>query len=196
MAGLGSIAIAGAAAAHTMTIQLPDGTVEQIHYAGDVAPRISLRPAAPVAFDEAPFAAFDPSPIFARMEQISAAMDREMATLLRAAQSWTVAPNGAPDQPIAIDAGNLPPGAKAYSFSMTISPNGVCRQSMEITSQGPNAKPQVVSHSAGSCGAPTNAAVPDEAPAIAPAERGGTITAKAVRERPATEVQQASLERF
>ncbi len=81
LAGAGSLVIAGSAAAeslpaHTMTIQLPDGSIEEIHYTGDTAPQIDVVPAISAIAAPSPFWAFGPNSPFAAMEQISAAMDR------------------------------------------------------------------------------------------------------------------------
>jgi hypothetical protein len=65
LAGGAALLLAGTAAAaaeklHTMNVALPDGSVAQIDYTGDVAPRISVQPvdAIPVAFVN-PFAELD-----------------------------------------------------------------------------------------------------------------------------------------
>ena len=47
--------------------------------------------------------------------------------------------------------GNLPPGTESYSMVSTWSGNGVCAQSVEITSPANGGKPRVVSHSSGEC---------------------------------------------
>jgi len=55
LAGLGAATLAGAAAAasgkatHHMTVPLPDGSVANIEYVGDVAPKVNVSPA-PVAW--------------------------------------------------------------------------------------------------------------------------------------------------
>ena len=45
LAGTGALLVAGAAIAaekHVMNVALPDGSVAQIHYEGDVVPRVVL----------------------------------------------------------------------------------------------------------------------------------------------------------
>lgn len=175
LAGVASVALAGSVAAHTLTVRLPDGTTEQIDYSGDVAPQVSFVPAASAA---APAWAFGPSSPFALMQQISAEMDRETAAMMRQMQQLQVdalQPGPGSGQPLAVDMTNLPRGAESYSFVSTLSPGGVCSQSMEITSTGPGQKPQVVTHRSGNCGtvgapAPTNAAAPDTTPATIPVQ--------------------------
>src|SRR3954447_575906 len=50
LAGLGAVALAGAAAAasqdhHTMNVPLPDGSTAKVEYVGDVAPKVTVVPA-------------------------------------------------------------------------------------------------------------------------------------------------------
>ena len=61
-------------------------------------------------------------------------------------------PAFAPNQPIEMALGNLPPGTESYSMVSTWSGNGVCTQSVEITSPANGGEPRVVSHSSGNCG--------------------------------------------
>lgn len=173
LAGVACVALAGIAVAHTLTVRLPDGTTEQIEYSGNVAPQVSFVPTASVA---APDWAAGPNSPFALMQQISAEMDRETAAMLRQIQAIAMQPLPTADQPIAISASNLPRGAESYSFVSTVSPNGFCSQSMQIISNGPGQKPQVVTHRSGNCGpaagtsATNAAAAPDETPATMPAQ--------------------------
>jgi hypothetical protein len=148
-AGAGSMLFAGAVAAqslppHFVTVQLPDGSTEQIQYAGTVAPQIIFLPASP----------------FAQMEQLSFELNREADAILNEIPIpmpvMTV-----PDQLVQVDAGYLPPGTRAYEFVVNLTPRSVCTRSVEITSSGrPGAKPYVVTQSSGSCRPATNAAVP------------------------------------
>src|SRR5919107_4190054 len=51
LAGLGAVTLTGAAVAasrdsHTMTVPLPDGSSVRIDYVGNVAPKVSVTPAA------------------------------------------------------------------------------------------------------------------------------------------------------
>jgi hypothetical protein len=170
LAGVASVALAGTVAAHTLTVQLPDGTTEQINYAGDVAPQISFIPAGAAVTPDW----FGPDSPFAVMQQISAAMDREAAAMMRNMQALALQPMPGPGQPIQVDLSNLPPGTESYSFVSTMSPGSFCSQSTEIIAKGPGLKPQVITHRSGNC-APgaisgvTNATAPKASPALRPA---------------------------
>lgn len=194
LAGIATIALAGTVAAHTLTLQLPDGTTEQINYAGDVAPHVAFTraPAASAASSQTIDQAFGPQSPFALMQQIAAQMDRDSDAMMRQMREIAAQPLAGPGQPLQIDMTKLPPGTQSYSFVSTLSPNGVCSQSTEIIAKGPGQKPQAITHSSGNCGAigpfdkspggsgATNAAAPDRTPATQPAQpRARTYQAKA-----------------
>jgi hypothetical protein len=168
LAGVASTAFAGAVAANTLTVQLPDGATEQITYSGDVAPQVSFTPtqAAPAA-DRA----FGPQSPFALMQQIAVQMDRDADAMMRQMQEIAAQPLAGPGRPIQIDMTTLPPGTQSYSFVSTLSPSGVCSQSTEIIAQGSAQKPQMITHRSGNCGgvgldgAARNVAAPDQTPA-------------------------------
>jgi hypothetical protein len=176
LAGVASMALAGTVAAHTLTVQLPDGSTEHIDYAGDVAPQVSFVPATPQT--TAPQTidwAFGPNSPFALMQRISAQMDRDADAMMHQMQQIAAQPLAGPGQPIQIDMTKLPPGTQSYSFVSTLSPSGVCSQSTEIIAKGPGQKPQVIRHSSGNCaaiasGATISIAAPDQTPAIQPAQ--------------------------
>ncbi|HVA15889.1 MAG TPA: hypothetical protein VNF99_21770 [Stellaceae bacterium] len=180
LAGIGSLALAGAVAAHTLAVRLPDGTTERISYAGKVAPQIAFVPAAalPNSYQSLFAPAIAPNSPFALMQQISAGMDRQAATMLRQAQALAAQPSAGLG-PITVDMSRLPQGAQGYSFVATLTPGGACMQSMEIIATGPGRAPQVVSHRSGNCGtlsgAPATVAAPDEAPAAGPAQHHARI---------------------
>jgi hypothetical protein len=147
LAGGAALLLAGTAAAaaeklHTMNVALPDGSVAQIEYTGDVAPKVSVQPldAIPVAFVD-PFAELDR--VAAYMEAQHAAMMQQVAQLERAA-----AQSGAPGQMTLV--GNLPAGAHYTFVSSTTDASG-CTQTVEYSSDGSGAQPQVTRTSAGSC---------------------------------------------
>lgn len=167
LAGIATLAIAGAAVAgvvadhtHVLTVALPDGSVEHIHYTGNVAPKVVVAPVAtswdmlaPVAFFDG---GFDASP-FAAFDRIAAVMDRQADDMMRHV-AWLAA------QPAGISmasARNLPAGAVSYSFVSTSSGNGTCNQSVQVTSFGADQQPKVVRQSSGDCSAmATNAPAP------------------------------------
>jgi len=146
LSGAFAVAAAAGPATHVMTVRLPGGAVEQIRYSGDVPPQVRLSPQFG-SFDVGwPAAFFEPSP-FAELDRISAAMDREMAAMMRNADAVAASPGI-----VEIDAGKLPPGSESYSFVSTSSGNGYCARSVQIVSPGEGRKPQVVSRSYGDCG--------------------------------------------
>lgn len=151
--GLGQAAQAQQSpAVHVMTIQLPGGGIGQIQYTGNVPPQvyISDAPVATAAFAPMPSLFGADSP-FAMMERISADMDRQMATMLQQTAALSAMPL---NNPAVTEAAlrNLPPGTSSYTFVSTLSGNGVCTRSVEMTSSGNGAAPRVVSHTSGDCG--------------------------------------------
>ena len=193
LAGVGSLALIGAAFAHTPTpthhvsIRLPNGAVEEIEYSGNIAPHISFRqaPAIQTAYPS-PFAMFGPNSPFAAMERISAEMNREAAQLMQQVNAIAAAPLPGPGRLMSADARNMPPGAKGYSFVATLSPNGVCTQSREIITAGPGKAPRMISRSSGSCSPSSRFQVLDAKPfTAAPARHAQIDTAKAEQAKPA-----------
>lgn len=173
LAAAGSLLLAGSASAqtmHTVTVTLPDGAAARIAYAGPVPPRVEIVPATAADIAFAPFWPASADPVFAQMRMISAAMDRDADAMLQRAAALMNAPatmNGGADGVWRIDADDMPAGAQSYTFSETLGPNGVCRQSMTITAQGPGKKPHVATRQSGACGDPNASfAVPDEGPAV------------------------------
>jgi hypothetical protein len=156
LAGIAGLALAGSGAAmaqnsnsHVMTVRVPNGGVAEIHYTGDVAPQVIVR-SGPAAIEALPVtpALFGPDSPFAMLDRISAEMDRESAAMFRQAEA--LAQQARSGQPIEVALPGMPRGGQAYEYISTMSGNGVCTQSVEITSTG-NGPPKVVSHSAGNC---------------------------------------------
>ena len=150
LAGAGAVAVAGAGLAadrgHVLNVAMPDGSVAQIHYTGNVAPRVVIAPdATPVAFVQA-----DP---FAMLDHISMAMDHQMdAMMQQAAMLAQAAPAGGQVSEAALN--SLPPGTVSYSYTSYSSGNGAqCSQSVQVTSLGTNQAPKVVKQSSGDCNA-------------------------------------------
>lgn len=182
VAAVGSVALAGVAAAqslHTMTVRLPDGALEQIQYAGKTPPQVAIVPA-PTAFGfgGAPiWTAMPPAP-FADIQQIVADANREAAAMWQQAQALASESFPGANGPLSIDVANAPPGTQVYEFSSTVNGHGVCTQTTEITTVGPNAQPHVVSRRSGDCGgtsaatgtAPDNQGIPHLLPAAAAPE--------------------------
>jgi len=168
LAGAGALLVAGAAVAaekyHVMNVALPDGSVAQVQYQGEVAPRIVVAdlPVQHIALAD-PFADMDS--IFAAMElqhrqmmQRVAQMEAQMADALKHAQSET--------RTVSTTDGASPAnGVVEYSFVSTTKSNG-CTTSVQWRSDGSGAEPQIYKTSSGACAAkpedvrPTKAAAP------------------------------------
>lgn len=144
----GSAAVAATAELHHMNVALPDGSVAQIEYTGDVAPKVTIAPngARQVAMVD-PFQQMDQ--IMASMEARHRAMMARMAAMEDAA-ARTPAPPLAPGQQL-VAAGNAPQGSSysAVSVSSSTDANG-CTQTVETRSNG-NGAPQVTKTSSGAC---------------------------------------------
>jgi hypothetical protein len=180
-AGATAVALAGAASlanaqtdnAHVMTVQLPNGAVEQVRYTGDVPPQVVLAPdASPIAMSAA---AYDP---FVVMQRISAMMDQQAAEMLSAFGGMADAPFASPLTQAGF--GMLPHGANGNRVMSIRNVPGVCMRSLEITYTGNGQAPHVVSQTSGDCGAAHGAAEPAELPATPAPSRGvKTIQVKA-----------------
>jgi hypothetical protein len=168
---------------NTMNVTLPDGSVAQIHYEGNVAPRVAVVPvdARVVAGD--PFAEIDR--LAAMMRARHAAMLRQAAELQqRAQQQVLAAQHGGAGQPgQVVVSSNLPTGSYSYTFvSSTTSANG-CTQTVQWRSDGSSAEPRVTKTSAGDCSAAGKDA--PAIPAAAPARPSAPTIPAAVLERQA-----------
>jgi hypothetical protein len=154
--GLAGVALAQNPKTHLMTVQLPGGGTAQIRYVGDVPPQVivSSRPA--VVGDFLPIASvFGSDSPFAMLDRVSAAMDREAAALFRRAEALAAQPLAASGGLTEAALRTLPPGTRGFSYVSTMSSNGACTRSTEITSTG-NGAPRVVTHSSGNCGPGSN----------------------------------------
>lgn len=134
---------------HNLTLRMPDGGIEQVHYIGNTPPQVSfddfsLRPdtVADVFFAN-PFAA---------MDQISADMDRQAAQLMNLASTDAFA--ASPQSMKALDArlSTLPPGTEGYTVYSVSSGGKTCTEKMAFDYTG-HGKPLVEQASSGSCGA-------------------------------------------
>jgi hypothetical protein len=183
LAGAAVLLAAGTAAAaaetlHTMNVALPDGSVAQIEYTGDVAPTVSVAPAAavpiaPLSIAPLPIAFVDP---FAQLDRMAAYMEaRHQAMMQQVAameQTATRAAPGAPGQVTVV--GDLPAGTHFTYVSSTTDAKG-CTQTVQYSSDGSSAQPKVTRTSAGSCDkAASDAPVPVSAPKPPAPEGPGT----------------------
>ena len=139
LTGLAGIASAETANTHVMTVRLPDGTVEQVRYSGDVPPQVVFAPDA---------AAFE-SP-FAMLDRMTALMDRQAEAMIRTINTMMAQPFPGATTEAAF--GAVPVGA------------GVCMRSVQITYTG-HGQPHVVSQTAGNCGSSGGTAAPVQLPA-------------------------------
>jgi hypothetical protein len=105
---------------------------------------------------------------FADLERISAAMDRQAAQLFQQA----AAPSTQPAQISPAAIGTLPAGAQEYQFVSTMSGDGICSRSVEITSQGNGATPRIVTHTSGNCAVGPGLQVPAQLPTAPMAPNG------------------------
>ena len=150
--GFSGMALAQTPNVHTMTVQLPGGGVAEIRYTGNVPPQVSVSPGPAAIGDLLPVSSvFGAGSPFAMLDRISAEMNREAAALFRYADSMASQPPAGPNGLTLTNLQNLPPGTRGFSYVSTISRNGVCARSTEITSTG-NGPPRVVTHSSGNCG--------------------------------------------
>lgn len=175
MAGIASLVLAGAAIAakekmHVMSVQLPDGSIEQVHYSGDVAPKIVMVPAAQITpagfFDSA----FGPDSPFAMMDRISAQMNAQAEVMMRQASTLAAQQPATGNAPAAL--ANMPAGSFHYVMTSTSSGSQDCTQTVQITSMGQGQQPKVINTSSGDCNVPkpgaSTAALPNAAPVAAP----------------------------
>jgi hypothetical protein len=179
--GLTGIAFAASPQTHVMTVRLPGGGVEQIRYTGDIAPQVVVEPAFPAAWQPV----FAPDPAFAALQRISAEMDREAADLWQQAQAMLSQP---PSGLAAAAFADMPAGSRSYRLVTTMTGNGVCMRSTEITAQGDGRPPQVVTRTAGDCSGPAGAnagsiGLPTAPPA--PANRPEIVLTRATGTHPA-----------
>lgn len=147
----------------TLDVALPDGSVAQISYAGDVAPKVAI---VPVEAAADPFAELDR--MTAMMQVQHEAMMRQAAEMQQRIQAQVSqqvlaaqrgAAAGQPGQIVVST--NAPAGSYSFvSVSTTTSGNG-CTQSVEYRSDGSGAEPKVTRTSAGDC-----SAVQKNAPAV------------------------------
>ncbi len=181
LAGLSGLAHAAPERSHVMTVPLPDGAIEQIRYTGDVPPQVILAPeAVPADALGLPTASFDAASPFALLQRLSAEMDQQAASMFQTIDAMMAQPTLGPGSATEAMWSRLPAGTELYSVISTFSGAGTCTRSMQITYQGNGQKPQVLSRTAGDCGASRGATMPAElpAPSVVPSHRLATVQAK------------------
>jgi hypothetical protein len=151
VAGAGALAVAGVAMAadksHVINVVMPDGSIAQVHYVGDVAPQVV---AVPVA--DPMLAAFGGDSPFTMFDRISAEMDAHMNAMMRQASALAATTPAATGRISDVARQSMPAGTVSYSFTSFSSGNGAsCSQSVQVTSLGANQAPKVVRQDSGDC---------------------------------------------
>jgi hypothetical protein len=163
---------------HVMLVHLPNGSVEQVRYTGDVAPHVVLHPVAASAMVDPMLAAFGPDSPFAMMDRISAQMDAQMAGMMhQAAMMQQMTP-----AQIQQTAGAGAPAGVTSSFTMisTSGGNGACSQSIRTVSLGDGKAPQVTRTASGDCGSAVQGRQQGLTPTAAPAAKAPPVATPAV----------------
>lgn len=155
LAGVGAVAMTSAVAAasrdtHHMSVPLPDGSVAQIDYVGDVAPKVRVTPA-PFPTLASPFALFDPT-MFDMQKRIDAMM-KQIDTLARQPVAGAGGFNVA-------SLGDAPAGTRSITVVSTSDGGHSCTRTTEVMSQGAGKPPKVVTNASGDCAVPGPAARP------------------------------------
>lgn len=150
VAGLVVPAFAKSPGTHTVIVEIPNGDVARINYTGNVPPAITFEPKTGLTGDFATMPCpFAPYSSFAMIQEISAEMDREMATLLHNVEKTATVLMSTPLTPAAF--GKFWPGGNSYAFASTVTGKGVCTESVQITYSGDGTS-KVVSSRSGDCG--------------------------------------------
>jgi hypothetical protein len=180
--GIAGLAAAAISNAHTMTVRLPDGSVEQIHYLGDKPPQVTFQSGSAAVPGFAAIAdPFGPGSPFSDLERMSAIMERQSQALLQQMVSLPDVAWGSKGGLQTTDLGGLPAGVRSYSVVSTLSGNGVCTRSVHYRSFGDGKQPQVVTHTSGNCGVPQGA---DSTGVSAHTHRGSPLSLINVGYRP------------
>jgi hypothetical protein len=141
----------GAIDRHEITVRLPGGGTERIEYTGE-APRVVLSPA-PLAWPWAGPDDFWIPSSFARLERMSADMDRQMDALFKDEMAMLSSAPTLDDAALS----NLPAGTISTTWFSTSSGNGFCTRVTQISKPAPGGKPQIVSRETGDCGSKSGA---------------------------------------
>jgi hypothetical protein len=148
--GIGLAGTASAQNTHVMTVAVPGGGIAQIRYAGDVPPQVVVVPA-PADARMPVLSMFGEDSPFAMMDRIAAEMNRRAAAMFRYAEA--MADRASAGRLVETTFGVMPSRGESYSYISTVSGNGVCTQSIRITSRGDGTPPRVERHSSGNCSA-------------------------------------------
>ena len=161
MRKLPTIALAGIAAAaagtalaadkatKTMQVPLADGSTVKIEYVGDVAPKVTVLPAARLPGRLSSWA----FPEFADFDRMIADMNRRTAEMMRRIEDMRRQGliGSAPGLNLA-SAGSLPAGTTSVSVVTVTNGGKSCTRTTETVSQGPGKPPRVTTNVSGDCG--------------------------------------------
>jgi len=163
VATIAGTAVAATRNSHVMEISLPDGAVAHVEYVGNVAPKVTIEPAA------TPDGEWAPLPAFAGFDRMIAEMNRQSEALIRQAQQLESQHVGVGAAPYVASFGSSPAGMSSTTIVSYSNGSGTCTRTTEAISQGPGKPPKVSSSVTGNCGASANPVRP--APSSAPISR-------------------------
>lgn len=156
LAGAAALAVAGVATAAgqkppELKIALPDGSIAQIAYEGDVAPKVSVIP----SLHFVPVERINPFDLvsFDRLERDAEQIDQQADALMRQSAGWRAAPLPVDGEIDLAAFSRLPAGAVSYSYRSSSDGRDSCYRSVQVTSYGAGSPPTVVSRGAGNCAA-------------------------------------------
>jgi len=156
LASVAALALAGTAVAashdnHVMNVALSDGSVAHIEYVGDVAPKVTVQPGAPMDdWAAAPFGQF------AGFDRMMADMNRRTEAMIRQAQQMAQQAGGVPGAPIVASFGSAPAGVTSTTVVSYSNGSSTCTRTTETVSQGPGKPPKVTSSVSGECAGGTS----------------------------------------
>jgi hypothetical protein len=160
LAGAAAVTLAGTAvaanrASHVMTVALPDGSTARVEYVGDIAPKVTVAPASPVAFGD-----LAPLPSFPGFDRIFEQMDRETEAMMRQAQQMARQPGAGGAVPYVASFGDAPAGVSSTTVVSYSNRNGTCTRTTQTVSQGAGKPPKVTTSVSGDCGSQAAPASP------------------------------------
>lgn len=150
--GCGLIVAPGTAAgaagnSHVMDVPLPDGSVARVEYVGNVAPRVTIEPAASTDNDE------DWAPLvsFAGFQGMFARMNRETEAMVRDAQQVALRPANGGSAAFATSLAGAPAGSRSVTIVSFSSGGQSCTRTTESISERPGKPMKVTSRASGEC---------------------------------------------
>jgi hypothetical protein len=158
-AGLAGASAGELARTHILTVRLPDGSIEQIRYVGDLPPQIHWTQDPAPLFSPG-FERMDMNSPFAALDRVSAEMDREAQALLNETARLQASAFGFPDPLALIDSGRLAPGARSFSVVSTLSGGHMCSRSVEVFPSPDGGRPRIVTRTSGDCGGGARGSLP------------------------------------